>query len=65
MRRQSSAVIFTLHWDLEEEFSTADMRKLRQHHKYFKVHAENYKEIKQEAENRDCLLLCVKKLSLT
>ena len=35
---------------LEEELSDADIRKLRHHHKHFKVDVANYKEIKQEAE---------------
>ncbi len=30
MRRQSDAVINTLHWDLEEEFSDTDTRQLQQ-----------------------------------
>ena len=50
MRRQSDVVICTLHWDLEEEFSNADTRKLRQHHKYYKIDTVNYKEIKHEAK---------------
>ena len=50
MQRQSYTVLYTIHWNLEEELSNTDTRKRRRHHTYFKVEAANYKEIKQKAE---------------